>query len=144
MACVTMQPTRRYRFRPCLMLVYDDRKLIDTLFYQDASVVRFDVQHWYDADPASYIEGARLDGYGDDWWTKAVHHDWCHAYLADKLGQPYSLCLWRGAHGLNDPTPETEEEERRVVAFQRFLMTPDNYASKGWHRLRAEALELLG
>lgn len=56
-----MKPTREYRFNCCLMLVYDDRKILDTLFYEDGTVSRWNVQAWHDADPEYCENGARID-----------------------------------------------------------------------------------
>lgn len=66
------------------------------------------------------VRAALEHGYGRDLEALTRDHDPMHAWLADKLGLPYSPALYSVATGVpNDPTLAAAEESA-VLGLQRF------------------------
>jgi hypothetical protein len=68
----------------------------------------------------SDIERAYDCGYAGDTWLLTLDHEPLHTWVAEHMGQPYSLVLWETAHGNLRPKGG-RDEEGYVMAVQRFL-----------------------
>jgi hypothetical protein len=61
-------------------------------------------------------------GYDGDTWQMTLDHELMHTWVAEMMGQPYSVILWNVAHGgKNRWPPGGKEEEGYVTSMQRFL-----------------------
>lgn len=62
---------------------------------------------------------ARRAGYGENVTAFTMEHELCHPFLAECLGEQFSLVQWNDAHGVPD-LQQIIDEERYVRHFQRY------------------------
>lgn len=107
----------RYRFRSGTVVeCWPSKRHLRTVF-PDGSVCTAQAQ---DA-PEGRARAVSL-GYGDladPVWRMTVEHEVAHTRLAEHLGLDGSPALRRAARGEAGGTPETDAEERVVLALQR-------------------------
>jgi hypothetical protein len=72
-------------------------------------------------------------------------HEFCHAFLAERLKNVENSILWLLAHGKPVPLHRGVAEEALVMTFQKYLMLSERpiIGRVDWPALRTEALEIL-
>ena len=85
----------------------------------------------HDGDP-EYAGRAQTLGYGDDIALLCRHHELAHSWLAGLMGLDYSPTFWAVAHPDDRRISDQyiQQEEARVLAFQRAVMT--GYVDEEW------------
>lgn len=126
---------RLLRLGEVRILIWPERPYVRTVF-PDGAVV-----HAVPEDTEEQRETARELGYPSD-RELTIEHDSCHSLLAHLRGLPYSPVLWAVAHGLPEP-PGAGDEERDVLALQRWMNRPEAECPEEWREVRTEALRMV-
>lgn len=117
------------RLKGCKVWIWPDDRYLETIFPDGCKVPAAP-----NFDPASRALALEL-GYGDALdatWRLSLWHEVCHSLLAEHLGQPFSFTLWAVAHHVRAERGLMHDEEQRVLALQRLIMTGDAGERAAW------------
>jgi hypothetical protein len=95
-------------------------------------------------DPHYHVIANRL-GYGDNLFWYALEHEFCHAFLEERIYNRPSNVLWSLAHNIPLIDSLCAYEEIAVQTFQRWLRAGEQPIVGGvdWIGLKNDALQRL-